>query len=281
MPTILRAVCRSSPPLSRPRRRAPRAVAPGRAADGRGRDRSLGPGQADPRRARRHPTRAREAARGRSVHGDEPAGSAVVARLRRSHPPRGTALWLIEDVNPDGPAAGTRHNANGVDLNRNFPYRWQPQDGVYESGSGPASEPETQALERFVERERPRVTLWYHQALRIVVRCAGDPTLERLYSRALRAAAPPPARLPRHRHLVAEPPPSAATRRSWSSCPAAPCRRAAYAATRPRCWRWPARSRRRAGAAPDPVRRAAQGGDARLRPPPLRPRRLPAARPRA
>ena len=69
-----------------------------------------------------------------AVHGNEQAGRAVVARLRRARPPRGTALWLVDDANPDGTAAGSRHNANGVDLNRNFPYRWAPQDGVYESG---------------------------------------------------------------------------------------------------------------------------------------------------
>ena len=103
-------------------------------------------------------------------------------RLRRAHPPRGTALWLVDDANPDGTAMNTRWNAHGVDLNRNFPYRWQPQDGVYESGPGPASEAETRVLQSFIERERPRVTLWYHQALRIVVKSAGDPKLERLYS---------------------------------------------------------------------------------------------------
>jgi beta-N-acetylhexosaminidase len=118
-----------------------------------------------------------------AVHGNEPAGKAVVARLRRLRPPRGTALWLVPDANPDGTAVGTRHNAAGVDLNRNFPYRWRPQDGVYESGPGPLSEPESQALAAFVERERPRVTLWYHQALRMVVRSAGDERLQRLYSR--------------------------------------------------------------------------------------------------
>jgi len=118
-----------------------------------------------------------------SIHGNERAGKAVVARLRRTHPPRGTALWLIEDANPDGAAANTRQNAHGVDLNRNFPYRWQPQDGVYESGPGPASEPETQAIQRFVERIHPRVTLWYHQAMNLVVASAGDASLQRLYSR--------------------------------------------------------------------------------------------------
>jgi N-acetylmuramoyl-L-alanine amidase len=117
------------------------------------------------------------------VHGNEQAGRTVVDRLRRARPPRGTALWLIEDANPDGSVAGARHNAQGVDLNRNFPYRWRAQHGLYESGRGPASEPETQAIRRFVERERPRVTIWYHQALRMVVKAEGDPGLERSYSR--------------------------------------------------------------------------------------------------
>jgi N-acetylmuramoyl-L-alanine amidase len=130
-----------------------------------------------------------------AVHGNEPAGRAVVQRLRRARPPRGTALWLIDDANPDGSAAGSRHNANGVDLNRNFPHRWRHQDGVYESGPGPASEPETQAIMRFVERERPRVTLWYHQALRMIVKSTGDPVLERLYSRR---SGLPRKRLPRY-----------------------------------------------------------------------------------
>ena len=118
-----------------------------------------------------------------SIHGNEPAGRAITRRLRRVRPPTGTAFWIVDEANPDGSAANARANAHGVDLNRNFPYRWQPQDGVYESGPGPASEPETQALQRFIERERPRVTLWYHQALRMVVAAEGDAALERLYAR--------------------------------------------------------------------------------------------------
>jgi N-acetylmuramoyl-L-alanine amidase len=117
------------------------------------------------------------------IHGNEPAGKAVIARLGAARPPRGTALWLIEDANPDGAAANQRWNAHGVDLNRNFPYRWQPQDGVYESGPGPASEPETQALQRFIARVRPRVTIWFHQALTMVVDSKADPKLQRVYSR--------------------------------------------------------------------------------------------------
>ena len=133
-----------------------------------------------------------------SVHGDEPAGRAVIERLRHVRPPRGTALWLVEDLNPDGHAASTRQNAHGVDLNRNFPYRWRA-DGLpfdtYHSGASAGSEPETRALAAFVERVKPRVTLWYHQALGIVVRSEGDPVLERRYSRR---GGLPRRRLPRY-----------------------------------------------------------------------------------
>jgi hypothetical protein len=133
-----------------------------------------------------------------SVHGNEPAGRAVVERLRRSRPPRGVALWLVTDLNPDGHAAATRHNARGVDLNRNFPYRWQgggaPFD-TYFPGPAALSEPESRAAAELIERIRPRVTLWYHQALRMVVRSDGDPTLEALLSRR---SGLPRRRLPRY-----------------------------------------------------------------------------------
>ena len=59
------------------------------------------------------------------VHGDEPAGEAIVARCAQ-RAPDGVAFWLVRTGNPDGRALGTRHNARGVDLNRNFPSRWAP-----------------------------------------------------------------------------------------------------------------------------------------------------------
>ena len=60
-----------------------------------------------------------------SIHGTETAGHAVIARLRRTLPPAGVRLLLVRTANPDGVARGTRQNARGVDLNRNFPFRWR------------------------------------------------------------------------------------------------------------------------------------------------------------
>ena|SRR5215211_1000835 len=120
------------------------------------------------------------------IHGNELAGRAVTERLRRARPPRGVEYWLVDDLNPDGAHSGTRQNANMVDLNRNFPYRWRgggkPSDTYY-SGPKPLSEPESTALTRLVERIMPRVTIWYHQHMRLVDRSGGDPKLSRLYAR--------------------------------------------------------------------------------------------------
>ncbi len=60
-----------------------------------------------------------------SIHGNETAGHAVIRRLRALGPPGGMRIWTIRTVNPDGVVAGTRENARGIDLNRNFPHRWR------------------------------------------------------------------------------------------------------------------------------------------------------------
>jgi len=120
------------------------------------------------------------------IHGNELAGRAVTRRLRRAPPPRGVELWIVDDLNPDGAAARTRQNAHGVDLNRNFPYRWRAMgspSSTYYSGPRPLSEPESAAAAGLIARIKPRVTIWYHQHMRLVTKSGGDPKLERLYAR--------------------------------------------------------------------------------------------------
>jgi murein peptide amidase A len=122
-----------------------------------------------------------------SIHGDETAGHAVVRRLRSAGIRSGVELWTVRSANPDGVALGTRQNAGGVDLNRNFPYRWRRQGrpfSTYHSGTRPLSEPESRAVRRLVRRIRPDVTVWYHQSLRLVDLGSGaEPRLVRGYGR--------------------------------------------------------------------------------------------------
>src|SRR5262249_51870567 len=98
-----------------------------------------------------------------AVHGDETAGIAVADRLTRETPPADLDLWVIRDLNPDGVAAGTRGDANRVDLNRNFPWRWRPLGGVFYSGPAALSEPESRIAYRLISRLDPGVSIWFHQ----------------------------------------------------------------------------------------------------------------------
>jgi protein MpaA len=105
------------------------------------------------------------------IHGDECAGRAVVRLLERSPPPLHADLWLLDDLNPDGFARGTRQNGRGVDLNRNFPSEWHPigrrWDPQY-SGPRSLSERETRIAVKLVLRVRPAISIWFHQPQAIV-----------------------------------------------------------------------------------------------------------------
>lgn len=113
-------------------------------------------------------------------HGDEPQGGRVLELFRDylvAHPeavPMGAEVWILPYLNPDGLASGTRWNARGVNLNRNY---WTNDWGLYDvtsmsilemsglapmsdmsatltgspytfsfAGAGPFSEPETVAV---------------------------------------------------------------------------------------------------------------------------------------
>ena len=110
------------------------------------------------------------------IHGNEDAGAQIVDALRTSPVPDGVELWLIESMNPDGQAAQDRHNANQVDLNRNFPHKWGPIGGPGNSqyaGTGPASEPETRSMVNFISELRPDIAIWYHQDANLIIPSTG------------------------------------------------------------------------------------------------------------
>jgi protein MpaA len=123
------------------------------------------------------------------IHGDETAGLAVARRLERTWAPENADLWIVEHLNPDGVAARTRQNARGVDLNRNFPYRWRRLgrrgDPTW-SGPRALSEPETRLARRLIRRLRPEVTVWFHQPLALVDASGGDSRIERRFARRVR-----------------------------------------------------------------------------------------------
>jgi len=120
------------------------------------------------------------------IHGDESAGTAIARRLESVATPKQALLWVIEDLNPDGAAAGTRQNANGVDLNRNFPWHWRAlgrRGDLQYSGPRPLSEPESRIARTLILKLRPAVSIWFHQPLGLVDESGGDVRLERRYAR--------------------------------------------------------------------------------------------------
>lgn len=137
-----------------------------------------------------------------ALHGDEPGGRRITRALLRRRPPAGVQWWIVPDLNPDGSRRGTRTNAHGVDLNRNFPHRWRGgPHGRYWPGARKASEPETRWAMRLVRRVRPHATVWLHQPYGITVPSAGSD--RRLVDRYARISGLPVRRLPRYRGTAA------------------------------------------------------------------------------
>jgi protein MpaA len=116
------------------------------------------------------------------IHGNEQGGIPIALALERLAP-RDLDLWIVPVLNPDGVAADSRQNAHGVDLNRNFPWRWRPMGGVYESGPGPLSERESRIAHALILRLRPHVTIWFHQHLDMVWASGGDRRIEKAFAR--------------------------------------------------------------------------------------------------
>jgi protein MpaA len=100
-----------------------------------------------------------------AIHGDEPES----AELCRRWAARAAGV-VMPVVNPDGLWRGTKDNARGVDLNRNFAARnWSPaHPHGYFPGERPLSEPESAALASLIEQLQPRLIVSVHQPFRCV-----------------------------------------------------------------------------------------------------------------
>src|SRR6266480_3258865 len=122
-----------------------------------------------------------------SIHGDEAETTVVVSEALRCIPQGDLRAAVILCGNPDGMLRGTRGNARGVDLNRNFPTsNWSPDAVCYKTrandardialspGSEPGSEPETRALLSLLERLKPRGIVSLHAALACIDDAGGS-----------------------------------------------------------------------------------------------------------
>ena len=125
------------------------------------------------------------------IHQGNEANSTVLAHLLldyfRNNPaeiPAGVGLAFLPDVNPDGAVAGTRENANGVDLNRNWDVGWRPDSygpsGLVPGGGGtrPFSEPETRALAGYLVGRPFVAAIFLHSKGGLVVPGSGSGSAE-------------------------------------------------------------------------------------------------------
>jgi murein peptide amidase A len=129
-------------------------------------------------------------------HGEE-ADTALLARRLLERVPGNETRWAVVPVlNPDGLLNGTRQNAAGVDLNRNFPAStWLPdrsrtyppgiarelrvsphRTNMSSTGTHAGSEPETRAQMALVERLRPGLVVDLHSPLELILVRGDAPT---------------------------------------------------------------------------------------------------------
>ncbi len=118
------------------------------------------------------------------IHGAEPLGLKITLKLiqefidsyGKNHDitdwVNAYEIWFVPVLNVWGYERRARKNANGVDLNRNFDFRWErciatnqdcanPASPFYR-GPAPFSEPETRAIRDLVLEQRPLFGITFH-----------------------------------------------------------------------------------------------------------------------
>lgn len=101
-------------------------------------------------------------------HGDEPQGKYLIDEYLKKNNAEG--LLFIPCLNPDGLQLGKRTNANGVDLNRNFPTKnWElTEKNEFFGGMRAGSEIETQFLTDTISEFKPELILTLHAPYKVV-----------------------------------------------------------------------------------------------------------------
>lgn len=104
-------------------------------------------------------------------HGEEPQGEYLINRYLKTNLSKiKNKLFIIPCLNPDGMKKNQRQNANGIDLNRNFPTKnWKITDKKeYFGGREPASETETKFITDILENRKFDAILSIHAPFGIV-----------------------------------------------------------------------------------------------------------------
>jgi predicted deacylase len=123
------------------------------------------------------------------MHGEEPETVQLARGVLERVDADAASCAIVLCANPDGITDGTRQNARGVDLNRNFPATtWRAgttpsypagidpaqrvsanRTNISSTGATPLSEPESTALAALIERLGPSLVLDLHAPLELVL----------------------------------------------------------------------------------------------------------------
>jgi protein MpaA len=116
-----------------------------------------------------------------AIHGEEAETTFALSRALRQLTEPSPHAAVVLAANPDGLIRGTRGNARGVELNRNFPTAdWQPhpvphrstlddpRDVMLSPGPEPGSESETKALIALIHELEPEAVIALHAPLACV-----------------------------------------------------------------------------------------------------------------